>query len=77
MILHTLKLIGFPATCHSSAFTCDSGKCVHSDYRCNGYADCPDDGDEIACGMFNMMCCITHNKIYWFSSNLSFLCVYV
>ena len=52
MVLHTLKLIGSPATCHSSAFMCDNGSCVPGHYICDGYNDCGDNSDEIGCGMF-------------------------
>ena len=75
-ITHT-KTSGSPAPCHSSAFTCDNGNCVPGHYRCEGYDDCGDNSDEIGCGMFNMMYDIIHTNTSWFSSNLSFLCIYV
>ena len=77
VILNTIKLIGFPETCHSSAFTCDNGSCVPGNDRCDGFNDCGDGSDEIGCGMF--MIIITHIKTYWLSScdKLYFLYIYL
>ena len=71
------ETIGSPATCQSSAFTCDNGQCAPYSFRCDGHYNCGDYSDEVGCGMFKMMCDITHNKTYWFPSNLSFLCIFV
>ena len=42
MIIHT-------ARCSSSQFRCDSGQCIPSSFRCNGYAGCTDGSDERGC----------------------------
>ena len=62
--LKAINVTSTETTCDSHEFDCGSGYCVPGSFRCNGYHECGDSRDEIGCGMFNVMCCITHNKTY-------------
>ena len=35
--------------CGENKFTCDNGRCVDHEDRCNGKADCKDGSDEYGC----------------------------
>ncbi|XP_076114482.1 low-density lipoprotein receptor-like isoform X1 [Mytilus galloprovincialis] len=36
-------------TCSSGEFTCDSGQCIHINWKCDGEKDCYDSTDELKC----------------------------
>uniref|UniRef100_A0A8C0Z777 LDL receptor related protein 2 n=1 Tax=Canis lupus familiaris TaxID=9615 RepID=A0A8C0Z777_CANLF len=42
--------------CGSLSFPCSNGRCVPSNYRCDGVDDCHDNSDEHLCGKMNNTC---------------------
>lgn len=44
-----IKLFSSATDCRIDQFTCDNGKCLNLDLRCNKHADCPNGEDERGC----------------------------
>ena len=47
-----LKFLIIEACDKLTEFTCNSGQCIPKHYKCDGYDDCDDSGDEMNCGKF-------------------------
>ncbi|CAG2240579.1 VLDLR [Mytilus edulis] len=41
--------LNYRKTCSSGEFTCDSGQCIHINWKCDGEKDCYDSTDELKC----------------------------
>ena len=52
-----LELVEQPGTCRSVEFTCSnsSAPCTLLAYQCDGFSDCTDNSDEIACGKYRLL----------------------
>ena len=42
-----------PSSCSPSNFTCNNGKCLDRNDRCNNVDDCGDNSDENDCGIYD------------------------
>ena len=43
-----------PSSCSPSDFTCNNGKCLDRNDRCNNVDDCGDNSDENDCGIYDV-----------------------
>ena len=49
LIVLSDELSGADHKCHEGLFSCDSGKCIHEDFLCDGKNQCPgEETDELA-----------------------------
>ena len=53
-----------PLECNYNQFTCASGLCITSSWRCDGWDDCGDNSDELNCGKADH-CIVVFTFIHW------------